>query len=104
MGDTKLITLRDIESYMLEMGYGWAQAYSELCGSPRGVDWELVDNMPEIIELEETIKRRDKDITALVKNTALQETEINRLRAGLKEIHFKGCDEDSRQAKSVLGD
>ena len=86
-------TIRQIENYMLEMGYGWAQAYWELCGTPDGPEWESTILKPEekrlrdelrvyeiaTIEASRQIEELEKDITALTFMVVERDARIGQL-------------------------
>jgi flagellar capping protein FliD len=102
MSDIKPPTIQQIENYMLEMGYGWAQAYWELCGTPDGPEWESTILKPEekrlrdelrvyeiaTIEASRQIEELEKDLTGCVKLIAKQETEINEQKKSLADDHL----------------
>lgn len=50
-----MITIKAIEDYMAEYGYGWQQAYWELNGCPEGDEWES-NRGPEHVELREQVR------------------------------------------------
>jgi len=50
INDINIPTIKQIEEHMLEMGYGWAQAYWELLGCPEGDEWK--STLPPLVPKE----------------------------------------------------